>query len=252
MTLTRIHAGQFVVRGEVRSMLLTRLRDDRQFKFPHDKFSGLDLAGRSPAVATEYLFGAALTQVMFLLGKIDPDQPPVQLAVATGNSALIVKNRSALLVLAKYDGESNVTLKIDNIVVLRIIDLKTARPDRSATGVVATLPVLPDLTAVRSSVKRVAPPTATSRPDHPVNEFSPTERKARLSRLRKKTEVTPPLDTGFLSFIYHELIKGHPGRHWEYKPFVASHPEFLLRFNRGGLPKAELEASLRDYFHWSR
>ncbi|MBN3032626.1 MAG: hypothetical protein JW873_00845 [Candidatus Saganbacteria bacterium] len=74
----------------------------------------------------------------------------------------------------------------------------------------------------------------------------PANRPTVIRAPKKRVEI----DDGFLTFVYRNLIRDHPGRNWDYASFVTAHPGIVGRFRAGNLTKTELETALSQSFGW--
>lgn len=210
-----VQIGPFVVRvRNLRSELEAGLRSQYRFIFPHDRFAGLELNGRLAAVASDY-FHVAPKRVMLLSGRIEGEGPRIQFAVLTGNPSGITSSKLAFLVLAGYEGQTNVVVKVEDIVESGITspEIGTRKPPTKAPAAVPPEP----------------------------------ERSPEQVRIEPRSKTSSVQDA--TTFI-HRLVMRHGSCYLRAKPFEEAHPDLVAQYAGKQLPETELLAALDRHYGW--
>jgi len=207
-----IQIGPFAVRvRNLNSTLDDGLRKAYRFQFPHDRFAGVDLKERLAAVASDHLYYPS-KRVMLLSGRIEGEGPRLDFAVLTGNPEGIASSKLAFLVLANYDGQTNVVVKVEEIKELGAVRAAARKP-RTAKAP-ATVPPEPEL------------------------------------RLRHLDLGTNPERRAV--DLVHRLVMQHGKEYLRAKPFEEARPDLVDKFVKGQLPEIALIDAVYYHYGWPR
>jgi hypothetical protein len=110
------------------------------FSFPRERFARLGLQGRLAAVAFDSLLDPP-TRLIFFSGMIEGEGPRLEFAVLTRNPDGIVSSKLAFLILADFEGQANVVVKVEEIEELGAARAVVRKP-RIAPATVSPSPEL--------------------------------------------------------------------------------------------------------------
>ncbi len=202
--------GPFTIRvRNLRTELETGLKESYRFKFPHDRFAGTDLQGRLAAVASDYLH-VPPKRIMMLSGRIEGEGPRLDFAVLTGNPAGIASSQLAYLILANYEGQTNVVVKVEDIEEFGVTRVAARKP-RTAKAPAA------------------APPAPELQRRHLDIETSPQQSAIEL---------------------VHRLIMQHGREFLRVKPFEEACPDVFGQYVRGQMTQLAFIDAVNVYYGW--